>query len=156
MNNKSEFTDLKDSIARYQELASEYGIKDIFQDNGGKLLEILILTGLQNLPGRQGNDAVDEDGNEYEIKTINSKLTKSVSTHHHLNLQILDKYRKAKWIFAIYEDVKLLEIYEVEPEDLESYFSSWEGRIIVTCSSLNNPKIALSHIRKVGKKLLNS
>lgn len=149
-NNKNAFLELRDSIYKYQELASQFGISDIFQDNGGKLLEVLIMTGLQNLPDRQGNDAIDDDGNEYEIKTINSRLTKSVSTHHHLNLQILKKYRKAIWIFAVYEDLKLLQIYKVNPEDLENYFSSWEGRVIATSSALNNPKIALSHIKKVG------
>ncbi|MGD1527177.1 hypothetical protein [Vibrio owensii] len=153
-NNKNEFLELRRSIYKYQELASQFGIADIFQDNGGKLLEVLVMTGLQNLPDRQGNDAIDDHGNEYEIKTINSKLTRSVSTHHHLNLQILDKYRKAIWLFAVYEDLKLIQIYKVNPEDLENYFSAWEGRIIATSSALNNPKIALNHIKKVGTTMI--
>ena len=72
-------------IRRYQELASVHGIDDIFQDNGGKLLQILLVTGLVILPGREGNDAVDVTGREYEIKTVNIELTGSFSTHHHIN-----------------------------------------------------------------------
>ena len=69
--------DILPSIKNYQMLADKHGIKDIFQDNGGKLLQILLCLGLKLLPGRTGNDAIDEDGNEYEIKTLNSKLTSS-------------------------------------------------------------------------------
>lgn len=35
-----------------QALADEYGIPDIFQDGGGKLLQILIRLSAQNVPGR--------------------------------------------------------------------------------------------------------
>jgi len=54
-------------IRQYQELASKHGIHDIFQDNGGKLLQVLLVLGLKALPGREGNDAVDDEGNEYEL-----------------------------------------------------------------------------------------
>ena len=37
------------------------GINDVFQDNGGKLLQVLLITGLKDIPGREGNDAVDCD-----------------------------------------------------------------------------------------------
>ncbi len=55
-------------IRRYQELASVHGIDDIFQDNGGKLLQILLVTGLIVLPGREGNDAVDTTGREMKLR----------------------------------------------------------------------------------------
>jgi len=48
------------SIQRYQDLAEKHGIDDIFQDNGGKLLQVLLLLGLQDIPGREGNDAIDK------------------------------------------------------------------------------------------------
>jgi hypothetical protein len=32
----------------------------IFQDNGGKILQILLITGLKVLPGREGNDAKND------------------------------------------------------------------------------------------------
>ena len=53
------------AIKEYQKLAEAHGINDIFQDNGGKLLQVLLITGLIQLPGREGNDAKDDDGNEY-------------------------------------------------------------------------------------------
>src|SRR5574341_1860338 len=72
-------------LRNYQELASRHGISDIFQDNGGKLLQVLLITGLRVIPGREGNDAVDQDGKEYELKSVNIELTQSFSTHHHMN-----------------------------------------------------------------------
>jgi Restriction endonuclease PvuII len=94
-------------IRRYQELASVHGIDDIFQDNGGKLLQILLITGLAILPGREGNDAVDASGREYEIKTVNVELTGSFSTHHHINPIIINKYRSVMWLFAVYKGIEL-------------------------------------------------
>jgi transcriptional regulator with XRE-family HTH domain len=83
--------DAVESLEEMQELAREYGIRDIFQDNGGKTLQLLILLGLRISPGREGNDAIDADGNEYELKTINISGRKKlgITTHHHLNLIIL-------------------------------------------------------------------
>ena len=80
-------------VREYQRLAQKHGIDDIFQDNGGKLLQILLVTGLTNLPGREGNDAKDETGQEYELKSVNVLLTQSFSTQHHLNHKIIEKYR---------------------------------------------------------------
>src|SRR5436309_6915468 len=112
-------------IRRYQELASKHGIGDIFQDNGGKLLQVLLILGLKVVAGREGNDAVDEQGNEYELKSVNVLLTKSFSTHHHMNPTIIAKYRKVDWFFAVYEGIELQAIYKLSPTDLESYFSKW-------------------------------
>jgi Restriction endonuclease PvuII len=92
--------DLFPYIQQYQELAAKHGINDIFQDNGGKILQVLLVTGLKVLPGREGNDAKDADGNEYELKSVNIALTKSFSTHHHINPRIIDKYRQVDWIFC--------------------------------------------------------
>ncbi len=39
-----------------QDLATKYGINDIFQDNGGKVLQSLIILGLKLSPGREGNE----------------------------------------------------------------------------------------------------
>lgn len=82
------------AIQAYQDLATKHDIGDIFQDNGGKLLQVLLLLGLQVLPGREGNDAIDESGLEYELKSVNIELVKSFSTHHHMNPDIIAKYRK--------------------------------------------------------------
>ncbi len=55
------------AIEEYQALATKHGIDDIFQDNGGKLLQVLLLIDLTILPGREGNDAADASGREYEL-----------------------------------------------------------------------------------------
>ncbi len=117
------FDELYPAILKLQELADKHGINDIFQDNGGKLLQVLLLTGLDVLPGREGNDARDNYGNEYELKSVNTLLTKSFSTHHHMNPTIIEKYRKVDWIFAVYEGIKLLSIHLLTPPDLAFYYS---------------------------------
>ncbi|NOK58089.1 MAG: helix-turn-helix domain-containing protein [Chloroflexi bacterium AL-W] len=150
---KSAFERLKAAfrgIREAQSLADEYGINDILQDNGGKVLQVLILLGLRISPGREGNDAVDDEGNEYELKTINRSLRKNagITTHHHLNKDILTKYRSVKaWFIAIYEGVELKEIYKVLPADLEPLFTQWEEKIEIV-GPLNNPKIPMRYVRK--------
>ena len=149
-----ELISLFPSVQKYQELASRHGIDDIFQDNGGKILQVLLLLGLKFLEGRLGNDAVDADGNEYELKSVNTALTTSFSTHHHLNPKIIEKYRAVDWIFAVYQGIELKEVYLLKPQDLEPYFERWyrkwhdEGK-----KDINNPKIPLNFVRKRGLKM---
>jgi hypothetical protein len=45
--------------------------------------------GLRILSGREGNDAVDANGREYELKSVNIELTSAFSTHHHMNPTII-------------------------------------------------------------------
>lgn len=138
-------------IHEMQQLADEYGINDILQDNGGKVLQVLILLGLRISPGREGNDAVDTAGNEYELKTVNRLLNKNagITTHHHLNKDILRKYRTVTaWYIAIYEGVLLKEIYKLSPLELEPLFEVWEQKIEAQGSALNNPKIPMRYVRR--------
>lgn len=93
------------AIRQYQSLAEKHGIRDIFQDNGGKILQVLLILGLTVLPGREGNDARDLEGNEYELKSVNIELTRSFSTYHHMNPTIIAKYCQVDWIFAIYSHI---------------------------------------------------
>src|SRR6266568_1741321 len=124
---RSAFERMQDAFEKVQELqklAKEYGIADIFQDNG----------------------------DEYELKTVNYALTTQVSTHHHLNKEILDKYRKVKaWYFAIYEDIELREVWKVPPSQLEELFQRWEAVIEQTGKELNNPKIPLWFVQTRGE-----
>jgi hypothetical protein len=140
------------AIREYQRLASRHGIDDIFQDNGGKILQVLLLTGLVRLPGREGNDAKDETGREYELKSVNIHLTPSFSTHHHLNPTILAKYRTVGWVFAIYNGIELQEVYLVEPSQLEPYFERWEEKW-ETSGDINNPKIPVKYVREQGRPI---
>ena len=142
------------SIVEYQKLASKHGIDDIFQDNGGKILQVLLITGLRRVMGREGNDAVDDDGQEYELKSVNIALTKSFSTHHHMNPTIIAKYRKVPWIFAVYRGIELLEIYRLEPSDMEPWYRKWEDKWHADGGKdINNPKVPLSYVREHGMKL---
>lgn len=139
------------AIREFQELASKHGIDDIFQDNGGKLLQLLLITGLEVLPGREGNDAKDASGAEFELKTVNVLKTKSFSTHHHLNPVILAKYRQVDWFFAIYEGIEICEIYRMKPADLEPYFQAWEQKWHDDGGKdINNPKIPVKFVRENG------
>jgi transcriptional regulator with XRE-family HTH domain len=142
------------ALRRYQQLATKHGIGDIFQDNGGKLLQIILITGLKVLPGREGNDAVDANGKECELKSVNRSLTKSFSTHHHLNPTIVSKYRKVDWYFAVYEGIELIALYKVAAKQLEPYFSTWEKKWEDSGGKdINNPKIPLRYVETVGKKI---
>ena len=142
------------AIQEYQALASRHGIEDIFQDNGGKLLQVLLLTGLKILPGREGNDAVDAAGQEYELKSVNIELTKGFSTHHHMNPTIVSKYRQVPWIFAIYRHINLLCVYRLGPGDLEFYFSKWEVKWRADGGKdINNPKIPVGYVMEHGELL---
>lgn len=144
-------------LRRYQELALSHGINDIFQDNGGKLLQVLLITGLTVLPGREGNDAKDEHGNEYELKSVNIELTESFSTHHHMNPGIIAKYRQVIWIFAVYRGIELQSLYRMTQQDLEPYFSKWEREWHERGGKdINNPKIPLRFVVEHGERIYHT
>jgi hypothetical protein len=141
-------------VREYQLLAEEEGIKDIFQDNGGKLLQVLILLGLDNLPGREGNDARDASGQEYELKSLNRRLVTGFSTHHHLNPTIIAKYRQVDWIFAVYDHIEIEEIYLLTPAQLAPWMDLQEARWHERGGrDINNPKIPLVFVRQHGTLL---
>lgn len=141
-------------VRSYQDLASRHGIDDIFQDNGGKILQVLLTTGLQIIPGREGNDARDQFGREYELKSVNRLLTQSFSTHHHMNPKIIAKYRLIDWIFAVYEGIELREIFLLKPEHMEHYYKLWETKWHADGGKdINNPKVPLTYVRSMGKKI---
>lgn len=145
------------SIREFQKLASAHGIDDIFQDNGGKILQILLYTGLTILPGREGNDARDETGREYELKSVNIRLTQSFSTHHHMNPQIIQKYRQVDWVFAVYDGIELTEIYLLTPAQIEPYFKKWAQKWKDDGNKdINNPKIPLKFVRGTGKLIFSA
>ncbi|MFZ2208077.1 MAG: hypothetical protein WAV22_05360 [Porticoccaceae bacterium] len=140
------------SIEKYQALATEHGIDDIFQDNGGKLLQVLLLMDLRILPGREGNDAMDASGQEYELKSVNIELTKGFSTHHHMNPTIIAKYRQVPWIFAIYKHIALQAVYRLTPRNLEFYFTKWEMKWHAEGGKdINNPKIPVKYVVEHGR-----
>jgi Restriction endonuclease PvuII len=154
---KAILDDLFPYIQRYQDLAVQHGINDIFQDNGGKILQVLLVTGLTVIPGREGNDAKDSDGNEFELKSVNIALTKSFSTHHHINPRIIEKYRQVDWIFAVYRGINLLSIHKLTPPALEYFYTQWEEKWHSKGGKdINNPKIPLKYVMEHGELLYSS
>lgn len=140
------------AVEEYQRLATKHGIDDVFQDNGGKLLQVLLLMGLKIIPGREGNDAVDSSGREYELKSVNIELTRGFSTHHHMNPVIVAKYRQVPWIFAIYRHIALQSVYVLEPADLDFYFDKWDSKWHAEGGrDINNPKIPVSYVLEKGR-----
>ncbi len=134
-------------------MAAEYGIEDIFQDNGAKVLQQLVYLNMQVLPGREGNDAVSPNGTEWEMKSINLSTSASgFSTNHHTNHVIIEKYRKVPWTFAIYRGITLEEIYVMTPAMLEPIYQHWEQKL-ETMVHLNNPKIPVKFVRENGIKV---
>ena len=145
-----ELEDLWDSLNDLATLAKEYGINDIFQDNGAKTLQQLIYLNMTLLPGREGNDCVSESGTEWEMKSINLATSASgFSTNHHTNHIIITKYREVPWTFAIYYGIVLSEIYVMTPNMLEPIYQHWENKL-KTMNHLNNPKIPVKFVRENG------
>ena len=145
------------SIRKLQRLASKHGIDDVFQDNGGKMLQILLYTGLTVLPGREGNDARDDKGHEYEVKSVNIHLTQSFSTHHHMNPHIIQKYQQVDWVFAVYNGIELIEIYLMTPAQLQPYFARWAKKWADDGNKdINNPKIPLKFVQSTGKLIYST
>ncbi len=149
---KEKFDRLFPYVRQYQQLASKYNIRDIFQDNGGKYLQLLMILGLNTDGSREGNDAFDAQGNEYEIKTVNAELVHQFSTHHHMNPVIIEKYRKVDWYFAVFKGIELQVIYRLKPDQMEYYYSRWEQKWRNDGGKdINNPKVPLKYVMEHGK-----
>lgn len=139
-----------DNLHELSKMAKEFGIDDIFQDNGAKILQQLVYLNMDFLHGREGNDCISHSGTEWEMKSINLDTSASgFSTNHHTNHDIIDKYRKVPWTFAIYHGIALSEIYVMTPKMLEPLYSHWEDKL-KTMSHLNNPKIPVKFVRENG------
>ena len=67
---------------------------------------------------------------------------------------IIAKYRQVDWIFAVYEGIKLLAIYQLGPDDLEFYYTKWETKWHADGGKdINNPKIPLKYVMEHGDQL---
>lgn len=135
------------------DLCKEYGIEDMLQDNGLKVMQQLVYLNMDFLPGREGNDSISNSGTEREMKSVNILLTSGFSTNHHTNHDIIAKYRKVPRSFAIYEGINLKEIYVLTPAQLEPIYQHWEEQLNNGRSHLNNPKIPVKFVRANGLKV---
>src|SRR4051794_25758698 len=82
-----------------QVIGTANGIHNVMTDNGYQELVVLTLFGLTKMR-RDGNDARDGDGNEYELKTVGRvsaagvrKATLSITTEHTLTHANIARYR---------------------------------------------------------------
>lgn len=133
-----------------QSIAKEFGISNIFQDNGAEILQQLIYLNMKAVPGREGNDGVDINGCEWEMKSLDvSKGNAGITTNHHLNHAIIRKYKTVPWSVALYDGIILKKIYIISNQQLQPMFDKWEEEL-KTKESLNNPKIPLSFIEQHG------
>lgn len=147
-------TKLWKAVERCQKLALKHGISDIFQDNGGKQLQLILALGIAASPGREGNDALMGDGEELELKTVNLNLQKQFTTHHHLNPVILAKYRRVPWVFGFYRGITLQAVYLLEAKQLKGFFSKWEAKWHADGGKdINNPKIPADFVVQNGTLL---
>lgn len=137
-------------LSTLQEIAHDFGIENIFQDNGAEILQQLIYLNMKAVPGREGNDGIDKNGCEWEMKSIDiSKGNKGITTNHHLNHAIIEKYKTVPWSISIYEGITLKRIYVVGNEQLQPMFEKWEEQLCGQ-ESINNPKIPLKYIEEHG------
>lgn len=116
-------------------------------------MQLALVTGLKLLKSREGNDAVDETGREYELKTLNVDRVSSFTTHHHLNPLIISKYRRVDWVFAVYRGIELEAVYYMPVDKLEPFFAKWESKWKRERKDINNPKIPLRFIVKHGRRI---
>jgi Restriction endonuclease PvuII len=115
--------------AKLQAEASQHNIHNVFDDGGYKELLILTLFNLKKL-SRIGDDAVDADGRQYEIKTVarvsatgKRKSHLSITTEHTLTIENLQRYRNVQlWIVAVFDQAQPEAIYEITPAALDPTF----------------------------------
>lgn len=128
---------------------------------------MLTMFGLRKLR-REGNDAVDDQGREDELKTVGRtssdgrrKTSLSVTTEHTMTQANIARYRAAHLsIIAIFDQSLPEAIYEVTPLALEPYFKAWETRLDERDGDwrpirdqLNNPKIPMWFVERHGLRV---
>jgi hypothetical protein len=154
-----DITEMLEIAAKLQKHGTMKNIVSIFDDGGYRELLMGELFGLLLHKGRHGDDATDDKGRNYELKTVNlvdtsGNLRKNpgVTTCHHVNYEIINRYRGLHaWVVGVFFINEPVEIYELEPKFIEELLDKWENRLKnENISHINNPKIKLQDIRKHG------
>ena len=129
-----------------------------------KDLILLTLFGLTKL-GREGDDAVDAQGRQFETKTVARMSSKgvrktslSITTEHTMTLANIERYRQTfMWIVAVFDGAQPEAIWEIKASALEPFFSVWEAKLREldeyerpVRDHINNPKIPLKFIAAHG------
>jgi hypothetical protein len=153
----AEFYRIFPHVRELQVLASKHGIDDIFQDNGAKILQVLLLLDMAAIPGREGHDATDGEGRQYEMKSVNTALQDAVTTHHHLTLDLIEGYRPVEWIFALYNNIELEKVFILSPKDMEPWYQKWTWMLRQpNRTHINNPKVSIWFIILYGQLLYDT
>ena len=94
------------------------------------------------------------------MKTCNELLVSGFSTNHHTNLLRINQFRQERWMFSIYQGIKLIDVYIMSPKTLEAeYFTRWENKVKKLAENntdnphINNPKISIKFVRNNGIKV---
>ena len=61
---------LWENLHELADMCKEYGIQDMLQDNGLKVMQQLVYLNMDFLPGREGNDSISNSGTEWEMKSV--------------------------------------------------------------------------------------
>lgn len=156
---KNDINQILDLATALQEIGTANEIVSVFDDGGYRELIMGKLFGLDLHKGRHGDDATDEQGFNYELKTVNlvntsGKLRKNpgITTCHHVNHDIIKRYRNLhSWIIGIFFINEPVEIYELDPQYLAYTLDQWEKRLNnEPITHLNNPKLKLADVRSSG------
>lgn len=127
---KTEIDTCWKQLRTLQEMAHDYGIDNIFQDNGAEILQQLVYLNMKGVPGRNGNDGEDSNGCQWEMKSIDiSKGNKGITTNHHLTMGIIEKYETVPWSIAVYDKIELKKIYVIGADKLSPIFKEWKNKI---------------------------
>lgn len=145
--------------------ANRRGIFNVFDDGGYRTLLLLEMLGLRKAnPGRMGDDASDEEGRTFELKTVNLINTKGeerrsypgVTTEHTLRIENLRRYRQTSaWVIGVFKGNLPLDVYVLAARELEPFFKKWEGAIAKAGNhEINNPKIPFGFVASRGRHLI--
>lgn len=154
-----DITELLELAAKLQVHGTKNEIVSVFDDGGYRELLMGQLFDLQLHKGRHGDDATDDEGNNYELKTVNlvdtsGRLRKKpgVTTCHHVNQEIIRRYRGLHgWIIGVFFVNEPVEIYELDPQFVAAVLDGWEKRLNGEgITHINNPKLKFDDLRKHG------
>ncbi|WP_064202777.1 hypothetical protein [Brevibacillus brevis] len=157
----NEIVHLLDLAKQIQVEANKQNIIHVFDDGGYRELLLVKMFGLTKVPGRHGDDGIDPvTGNQYELKTVNLvdtsgnlRLNPGITTCHHVNHEIIDRYRKVSgFLIGIFYINDPARIYEIPSSAFEPYYSRWEHRLNTEegLNHINNPKIRFGDVLNSG------
>jgi hypothetical protein len=148
-------------VAPLEVEANKVGIFNVFDEGGYKTLLLCTMFGLRVIQGR-GDDAIDDLGHTFELKTINIKcrngLVKSrlpdVSVSVRVCSALIERYRKTtSWVIGVFFGHTPVEVWQVPSVALEPLYKHWLTLVDKKGSDVNNPKVPFNMIRKKGTRV---